>query len=602
MRALSESWQRHSLQWLTPMSHTHGRTGVPLLALLIASCQISPTSPPPPMVRLGGAGEARSLRFEDETRPVLDLTSGEARVFRVDVEPGSQMVFAVAILENAPAAGFVHLRLTVEGREVFTDRFSVRRRGHWFHRAITLEDSGPVEIGFRAHHGKARGGAFPDTGTDGEPFIAISMPRVYRAAADERERRVFVWISQDALRADHLGSYGYSRATSPHFDARAESWTVFESATASASWTLPSMTSQFLSRHPSSHGAVLHNLLPEAGMVSVFQALADDGFTVIGVTANDLISPAYSLTRGFDVLLYRERKAAALRSRLTETLDEWKRGDLAIFVHFMDPHQPYVPPPAFRHRFHAEHDGPEPQTHFEALLKIQSPEGTAHVVALYDAEIAYADAVIERLLDDLQVRGLFERALIVYSADHGEQFRDHGGWLHGGTLYEEEIHVPLAIRVPGTRPGRVKTPVSLVDLAPTVLESLKVDIPPTFQGRSLLPLLTARGEVRGRSAISETILTGDRRPLLSHRDGSLKVILRLSPRHSDGIEIESGEFFDLDSDPSESNNLWGDPRGDVLASVATGYLTRARSTAGVPRFVFLSPEAIQKLQALGYLR
>ena len=253
------------LQWLTPMSHTHGRTGVPLLALLIASCQISTTSPPPPMVRLGGAGEARSLRFEDETRPVLDLTSGEARVFRVDVEPGSQMVFAVAILENAPAAGFVHLRLTVEGREVFTDRFSVRRRGHWFHRAITLEDSGPVEIGFRAHHGKARGGAFPDTGTDGEPFIAISMPRVYRAAADERERRVFVWISQDALRADHLGSYGYSRATSPHFDARAESWTVFESATASASWTLPSMTSQFLSRHPSSHGAVLHNLLPGGG-------------------------------------------------------------------------------------------------------------------------------------------------------------------------------------------------------------------------------------------------------------------------------------------------------------------------------------------------
>ena len=223
-------------------------------------------------------------------------------------------------------------------------------------------------------------------------------------------------------------------------------------------------------------------------------------------------------------------------------------------------------------------------------------------MALYDAEIAYADAVIERLLDDLQVRGLFERALIVYSADHGEQFRDHGGWLHGGTLYEEEIHVPLAIRVPGTRPGRVKTPVSLVDLAPTVLESLKVDIPPTFQGRSLLPLLTARGEVRGRSAISETILTGDRRPLLSHRDGSLKVILRLSPRHSDGIEIESGEFFDLDSDPSESNNLWGDPRGDVLASVATGYLTRARSTAGVSRFLFLSPEAIQKLQALGYLR
>ena len=74
----------------------------------------------------------------------------------------------------------------------------------------------------------------------------------------------------------------------------------------------------------------------------MFQALADDGFTVIGVTANDLISPAYSLTRGFDVLLYRERKAAALRSRLTETLDEWKRGDLAIFVHSMDPHQPYV--------------------------------------------------------------------------------------------------------------------------------------------------------------------------------------------------------------------------------------------------------------------
>jgi arylsulfatase A-like enzyme len=553
------------------------------------------------MVRLGDPGGERWVCLRDETRPAVMLADGEARTFTARVEPHSEMVFAVGLLENAPATGFVHLKLTLGGREVFAGRFSTKRRGRWFRRTVELEESGSLEFTFRAQHGTARGARLA-TPEDDEPFVALAMPRVYGPARDTAGRRVLVWISQDTVRADHLSGYGYTRETSPRFDARARDWTVFEQASASASWTLPSMTSQFLSRNPSAHGAVLHDLLPREGLTSIFEALAADGFTVLGITGNELISSSHELARGFDLLLYRNERANVLREQITRALEEWKGGDLAVFAHFMDPHHPYVPPPPFLQQFHEAHEGPEPATHFAELHVIRSPEETAHVLALYDEEIAYTDWVIGGFLDQLEGMGLLHDAVIAYSADHGEEFLDHGGWTHGGALYEEQIRVPLAVRLPGEAPRRVSAPVSLVDLAPTLLEALLVPMPESFEGRSLRPMMRSRGPVAGRSAIAETSLTGDRRPLVSNRRGPYKVILQLSPRGEEDPAIESGHFFDLDADPEERSNLWGSPRGDELAAEVMSYLRAVRASAAAPRPASLSPDAVKKLRAFGYIQ
>src|SRR5262249_44257380 len=157
-------------------------------------------------------------------------------------------------------------------------------------------------------------------------------------------RRVLVWISQDALRADHLGPWGYTaRPTSPRLDERAPTQVVFDQAISTAPWTLPSLASQFTSRHPSTHGAIEPELAIGADSRTVFGSLAAEGFTVLGVTGNVFVSAEYGLQRGFDALWYREARGPAVNDVVREALEEAPAGDLALFVHYIDPHAPYAP-------------------------------------------------------------------------------------------------------------------------------------------------------------------------------------------------------------------------------------------------------------------
>src|SRR5262249_35008479 len=150
---------------------------------------------------------------------------------------------------------------------------------------------------------------------------------------------------------DHLSAYGYARPTSPRFDRMARDFALFERAVAACSWTLPSLASQFTSRYPTYHGALRHNLPLNHASRSLFETLAGEGFTVLGVTGNDLVSPALGLARGFDALWYADGRGQDLAARLESALGEWGGGDVALFVHLMDPHAPYVPPAPYDKRF-----------------------------------------------------------------------------------------------------------------------------------------------------------------------------------------------------------------------------------------------------------
>jgi arylsulfatase A-like enzyme len=571
-------------------------------SLGLASCG-STTATAPTLERLTfEATTATYLRLEDESRPVFLLRPGQETTREVALEPGSRLVLALAVLEAAPARGFLHLDVSVDGTPAFRDRFSVRRKQHWWHRSVTLPGSGRVRLSLRLTHGRASGAPLEVSERDLGPWIALAVPRLYRPPRSDSRRRVLVWISQDALRADHLGAYGHSRASSPEFDERARGWALFENAVASSSWTLPSMASQFTSRHPAYHGAVVHDLLRDDSVPTLFEALAAEGFTVLGVTANDLISPSHDLASGFDALWYREGRAALLNERVLASLGEWHGGDLALFVHYMDPHATYFPPAPFDRLFDPQYAGPVEgrNTHFQTLLKISDPRDVEHVRALYDGEIAYADREIGSLLAELGARGLTQSAVIAYTSDHGEEFRDHGSWHHGGTLYQELVHVPLALRVPGLPGARLEQTVSLVDLAPTILDAFQIPIPGSFQGRSLLPLLDGE-TLEEASVVSETHLTAAHKRLISIRKGQLKYILAVAPGQGTPT-ILAEELYDLAVDPGEKVNRVSSPQADPLRQEALAYLIRAGAEARPPRKAELDAASMEKLRALGYIQ
>jgi arylsulfatase A-like enzyme len=549
--------------------------------------------PVPAVDRLAGLGTRTFVRIDGETRPSVLLRSGERRSCAVVLGPRSRLRFSLAVLEGAPSdATHVQLRIIVDGRVAFHHRFALKGHEGFWHRQISLTGEGPARLEIAAD-------VFPEPQTPGKPCIALASPRI-EGAPPARPRTV-LWISQDTVRADHLGAFGYERATSPGFDRRSSGWVVFENAVAPSSWTLPSVASQFLSRYPSYHGAVMETLAAN-DTPTLFEALGAAGFTVVGVTGNPYISYERSLARGFDVLFETDGRADDVNRLLLGAPDLPVEGDLALFVHYMDPHVPYAPPPPYNRLFadpgyRGHVDG---GTNFFKRHPVIDRADTRHLKALYDGELAYTDARISSLLDALRDRGLLRDPVIAYTADHGEEFHDHGYWGHSRTLYEELVHVPLALRLPGVPGRRVAQTVSLVDLAPTLLDLLQLPAPPAFQGRSLLPL--ARGKhLPDLPAFAETILTPDRHHLVAARRGSLKYIVAV-PRGRDRAPVPlHEEAYDLSVDPREKTSRLTLTHVPALRRRTLAYLSRARrQVPGPPALV--DPHAIEKLRAWGYIQ
>jgi arylsulfatase A-like enzyme len=184
----------------------------------------------------------------------------------------------------------------------------------------------------------------------------------------------------------------------------------------------------------------------------------------------------------------------------------------------------------------------------------------------------------------------------VYSADHGEEFLDHGGWLHARTLYQEMLHVPFSIRVPGLPGRRLREVVSLCDLAPTVLDALGIKAPPSFQGVSLLPLLRG-GAFREEPVFAETEKNEARSHLVAVREGETKYILTL-PREGPSSE----ELFDLRRDPSESKPVRDSERSGRYRRLVESFLSRAAAEEGSKAASSMTPEVRERLKALGYIQ
>jgi arylsulfatase A-like enzyme len=552
-----------------------------------------PAAPPRPAPRLRpDLGPPTLVRFRDETRPAVLLRPGEERSSLADAEPGSRLSFVWAIGPRSPDQGYVELKVTAGAETVYRRQVATGRRRRWWPVSIPVSGQG-LKITIRGDHVHAGGRAVAAPGDAAPPWIVIASPRIDPPRTEPG--RVLVWISQDAVRADHLSAYGYRRATTPRFDRRSPAWVVFDDAVATSSWTLPSLGSQFTSRYPLFHGATSAQRRRDERHPTVFESLASAGFTVLGVTANDFVSSYFGLAHGFDALRFTggtegpegRQRAEDLNRLAIAALEEWRGGDLALFVHYMDPHHPYDPPPPFDRLFPVD----------AGTGAGRGDRARARMEAAYDGEIAYTDTQIDALLEELERRNLLRDAVVVYTADHGEEFLDHGGWKHSRTVYREMLHIPLALRLPGVAGRRVAETVSLIDLAPTVLEALAVGAPASFQGRSLLPLARGQG-LPAREIYAETERTTDGSRRLAVQLGSVKYVRTL---YKDAEKPPGEELYDLAADPREERSTLDHPDAERLRRYATAYLARAADEAPKAATVDVPPEVRARLRALGYV-
>jgi arylsulfatase A-like enzyme len=420
----------------------------------------------------------------------------------------------------------------------------------------------------------------------------------------------------DTLRADRVGFAGSRRGLTPFLDRLAATGTVFERAYATTSWTLPSVASLFTSRYALQHGVVrFRSPLAEAER-TLAEALAARGFAGAGLSANFLIAEGLGFGQGFDhwqVLVgdlspagHPYAGAGELREAALAWLDGPSRPPGApafLYLHFMEPHSPYAPPEPFRSRFLPPGADPEQVRLAEERIRALrvdaiSAEQAEILAALYDAEVAALDRELETVFAELAARGFLDRAVVVVTADHGEEFREHGGLVHGRSLFEEVVRVPLLVVAPDRPGGRVvQEPVSLVDVAPTLLALLGLPPEPGFEGRSLVPLID--GETREPAPVllelaANVDAAADLRVhALGIVRGDLKLVL--DPAHG-------GALFDLRGDPGERSPA--DPAGSAAAvalrdelEAARGRLLRRGAGAAVP----LGEELLRQLRALGYL-
>ncbi len=365
----------------------------------------------------------------------------------------------------------------------------------------------------------------------------------------------------DALRQDHLHCYGYPRDTSPNMDAVAQEGIRFTNLMPQSSWTKPSVASLLTSTYPNIHGAQDNPDLLRKDLPALAAALQQHGYETQGLITNPNLLPLWGFGAGFT-------RYVNVEASDTKNLDDANVVDTAIasldalqgrpwfmYVHAMGPHSPYTPPPEYAGKFH-----PAAYADFGAAAECQQ------TLDAYDAEIAYSDAQLARLLDALKQRHLYENTLLLIIADHGEEFWDHGGENHGRTLYQEMLKIPLLMKLPmGRHAGESREAlVEMIDIAPTILDCLALPKEERFQGRSFKELLDT-GACEPRMGYAS--LLGLSFSARAVRYQNYKYLRDLAG----GWEA----FFDLSADPKELHGLaTPPPEGDLMRGMAARIAAR----------------------------
>jgi arylsulfatase A-like enzyme len=535
-----------------------------------------------------GSGETRAVELEGRSQTAWLARPASTLSRQLQVPRGARLRFQAA--SWLPARGGVRIRVVARGRQLsrvlidrqLTDRVEPQRR-QWsrFDADLGAFAGETVDLLFEA------GPAPPGS------LVMWGNPLIVGPAAERRPNVIL--ISLDTVRADHLSLYGYPRQTSPHLDAWARHWaTVFDTAVASAPWTLPSHVAMLSGIDAVHHGVNRHGPIPTS-LPLLQERLRDAGYATFATTAGVLLTPQLGFGRGFDDFWVRGKMEslpewdAELGNGVTDALD-WLKAHrderFFLFFHTFEAHAPYQPREPYFTRFGGnmkalnagqpvwlEANGFEDGVRPLYLLfhppnyaggvtypkRVLGPPDRELATALYDSGLAYIDQQVSALLGYLESEGLLDQTIVVVTSDHGESLYEHGLVGHS-SLYDHDLKVPLVIAAPlgAARGRRVGAQVRSVDIAPTLAEL--AGLPPfaVADGKSLVPFL--RGEAApARDAWSYALSTT--RGVSLRTAGRRKLIAQdtIFDPFRGGFEV-----YDLRRDPGELRNLSAEVAADRL--------------------------------------
>lgn len=421
----------------------------------------------------------------------------------------------------------------------------------------------------------------------------------------------------DALRADHLEPYGYSKRTSPRLMEFVRDSVLFENAYAVTSWTRASVATIQTGLYPTSHlvedrSDTLPDFLP-----SIASELDKAGYTSHAFVTNGNISPLYNFQLNFDdyIWLGESRKfhqihqqSDKLNIKVQGFINNHRDHPYYLYVHSTDPHGPYTPEPEFSDL--PAGCNPDDPSLAHPAIGTRSPgdyreEEIRCIKALYDGEIRKNDYYFGKLIDLLKEQKLYNNSIIVFTADHGESFLEHETWGHGKTLYQQEIRVPLVIHFPNSLASgkKISIPARHIDIFPTILDLTGVKVPPGVQGHSLVPLLE-KNDWQELPVYCELVLDkADKRAMIL---GSYKLIQNNNDVQPNRYTTWY-ELFDWKADPMERVNL--SSTRPILFGYMKSVLTewsdsqaRRKAMLKKPREAVLDRETEETLKALGYLQ
>jgi arylsulfatase A-like enzyme len=582
---------------------------------------------------LGRGAPAPAAAAADDGVPEIEQVGPSVLRFALRLPRGARLRFTPSLHREALAAdGTAALRVTIEGE-------AGGERELWS-RVLRARDGASREIAV------ALPGAEGDvvrlalyTGGTRYAWSVWKAPRVLGEAASPAQRAYapsdaakgepvakqaagmnVVLLVLDAARAQQFSCYGYGRATTPEIDRIASEGVVFERAFTPAVYTLGAMSSVWTSQYPDRHHSTVSYADPlPRDRVTLAEALGARGLRTAGFVANAVAGPVHGFDRGFGEFHEVYRMFEDLGSRgaaFDRVLPPWlaKHGSdrFFLYAHFREPHFPYDPGPPFDTRF-----GPdEPLTVAQRRDKswytdvnqgrvAPTPDEIAHLVRLYDGNLAYVDAQVGALRRALEAQGLWDRTVLIVTADHGEQLFEKGYVSHSAQVYEPSTHIPLIVRVPGGPRGtRVAQTVDLLDVAPTILDLFGASdgsFAKQAQGTTLLPMIAGAGPRTGGApgdgvyALSRTVWD---RPVYALRDVGHKLV----------YDTRTGreELYDLTADPGETRDLSSAHgvrgayyRQTLLQTLAA--LRQAPSGASSAPPVPLTREQCENFKSLGYV-
>ncbi len=503
----------------------------------------------------------------------------------------------------------------------------------------TLAASGPgddiVRLSFRAR--AARTSSSADGGvTLVGPVLQTARP----APAEPREtpadpsgeeehskRPNIIMYLVDTVRGDHLGCYGYTRPISPNIDALAGDGILFETAVAQAPYTWASVASLMTGLGVPTHRITrLKDSLPGEA-ITLAEFLGATGYNSTAIITSPALRQA-GVDQGFVGIEFMRDGDAPQRIRQW-LADKSEEQPFFLYVHTGEPHDPYDAPDRFRRRFagalrqpdltpeqasllrdiSSKREGkpspsatkPGSRAWLDALLAEElaaTQERIYDMVSLYDAGIAQADQRFGLLIEELKKRKLYEDALIIFLSDHGEEIHDHGSWAHGKTLYSEVLNIPLIVKLPFSarmKGQRRRDLAQHIDVVPTILDYLGIEMPKHLEGISLLPSIFRKQESHQSRRIFSYVADGTEAGA-SVIDFPWKFIWN-------SVTGPNEQLFNMETDPREKTNLSGEHplRAKYLKAMIKAHAL-APSTALEPGEAILDEDLLRKLKSMGYVQ